>query len=44
MDTTDLITTQRSAALTHPIATSKIGCDDLTEIVEELLNQRRLLQ
>jgi hypothetical protein len=44
MNTADLIATQRSAAMAPPNTDIKIQRDDLIEIIEELLDQRRLLQ
>ena len=47
MNTADLIATQRSAAMAPPNTDIKIHRDDLIEIIEiieELLDQRRLLQ
>jgi hypothetical protein len=44
MNTADLIATQRSAAMAPPNTDIKIHRDDLIEIIEELLDLRRLLQ
>jgi hypothetical protein len=43
MNTADLIATQRSAAMAPPNTDIKVHRDDLIEIIEELLDQRRLL-
>lgn len=40
----DLIATQRSAAMAPPNTDIKIRRDDLIEIIEEILDQRRLLE
>jgi hypothetical protein len=44
MNTADLIATQRSAAMAPPNTDIRVPRDDLIEIIEELLDQRRLLQ